>query len=950
MKDYLISPAVQEATLEPSFQKISNITAAADAAYGDPDNSNGWIASLPVTFLEVSDPEALAAATEQRLQEELQEASSGTGLTDEQRKSALPLNEQAILLYRMGELLQYNRDKKRKENEYDRFAILECEGAEEIESLVNYLTAPEDVSAIFDKVRPIHLSAVIPRVRLWKKYYWEDKRVNQTGASSTDPVYIEYEFEEHADPGLLGQTLTTNTGVGLESFNWEFNGDNMFSAEKLIQAEIKMRAQSVDALEKLRKSSNSSNPEKNTYAFSDIFIPDKRRKDNSGNRENTGNYQEYEMKNMKVRAEVEYAVDKNSHVFSGPANKEVAEALESLKLAINLSVTSYSLDLKDDGSVGVSVNFQGSIDATTQDPAVGNILPNKKFTEEQRADLIRERSLVAEDIAIAKQQLIDLEVERKTQLNLPNRQNILTDDQKAAEKESYIKNVKLIREDIQKWESQYSLTGAPKSDSAYLAAVTSKEFKKLSLYRTILNGLLQRGAVNILAVDPNNIAKTHEEIKAGANRGQFVDNKDLSTREKNWTAERPSEEQMSKADMDDSFKILAERMKQDIVPMFLGDEYFIRFFYFGDLMDIVLDNMYSNPDTKTGDLDIRTVLGPIEIKRNVFSSDKFSKPIKFLQTGDLVVASKYGTYDPQATRDLKGAVKQANESIEQGASPTTSAPSTQPLLASLADVPISLNLFLRWFSENVSKKNAFGYSFKNFLVDAAQSLIVASLEADSSRVLLPKQQRKIKTVIWDGATSSKPDPFGFVLTDDDGLKVSLSKEERIKRSKTGSELEKVRKDIKSSHQLRGGAHMSDYLLVYAASSEPVRRYSGSAKDYARDAHDGIYHLTLGRDVGVVKDISLSAPTTTGYEEMQLQRAMQTGAITTKRVYDATVTMFGVTFFRPGQMIYIEPAAFGTRENLKAHGLCGYYSVVTTSNNFTAGTFETVLTCAFQSEG
>ena len=185
---------------------------------------------------------------------------------------------------------------------------------------------------------------------------------------------------------------------------------------------------------------------------------------------------------------------------------------------------------------------------------------------------------------------------------MPNRQRSLTDEQKAAEKESYIENVKLIKKDIQKWESQYSLGESPKSDSAYLAAVASDGFKKLSLYRTILNGLLKRGAVNILAVDPNNIAKTHEDIRAGDNKGQFVANKDLSTQEKNWTGERPSEEQMSKSDMDDSFKILAERMKQDIVPMFLEDEYFIRFFYFGDLMDIVLDNMYSNPDTKTGDL------------------------------------------------------------------------------------------------------------------------------------------------------------------------------------------------------------------------------------------------------------------------------------------------------------------------------------------------------------
>ena len=144
--------------------------------------------------------------------------------------------------------------------------------------------------------------------------------------------------------------------------------------------------------------------------------------------------------------------------------------------------------------------------------------------------------------------------------------------------------------------------------------------------------------------------------------------------------------------------------------------------------------------------------------------------------------------------------------------------------------------------------------------------------------------------------------------------------------------------------------MSDYLLVYASSPVPERKYSGTQKEYLRDVFDGVYHLTLGRDVGVVKDISLSAPATPGYEEMQLQKARKTGSIVTKRIDSATITMYGVTFFRPGQMIYIEPAAYGTRENLKAHGLCGYYTIITTSNNFAAGKFETTLECAFWSEG
>ena len=76
--------------------------------------------------------------------------------------------------------------------------------------------------------------------------------------------------------------------------------------------------------------------------------------------------------------------------------------------------------------------------------------------------------------------------------------------------------------------------------------------------------------------------------------------------------------------------------------------------------------------------------------------------------------------------------------------------------------------------------------------------------------------------------------------------------------------------------------MSDYLMVYAETPRYNREYTGSQKEYQRDINDGIYHLTVGRDVGMVKDISLSATNFPGYEEMQIQAA-KFGNRPTKRV-------------------------------------------------------------------
>jgi len=203
---------------------------------------------------------------------------------------------------------------------------------------------------------------------------------------------------------------------------------------------------------------------------------------------------------------------------------------------------------------------------------------------------------------------------------------------------------------------------------------------------------------------------------------------------------------------------------------------------------------------------------------------------------------------------------------------------------------------------------------------------------------------------WDAPTDPhKPDAFGFVQTAGEGLKIPDTPANKRGKAAEATQLSNIKDKIQKL-PLRAGAYMSDYLMVYAETPRYNRKYHGAYKEYQRDLADGIYHLTVGRDVGMVKDISLSAVSIPGYEEMQIQRASKFGNRPTKRVYEASVTMFGTTFFRPGQTVYIHAAAFGSIENLKAFGLCGYYTVRTVSTNFSSGNFETTLICDFRHGG
>jgi hypothetical protein len=943
-----------------TFKPGTEIAAANNLIYRS-DIENTLYAFIPSNFIEDDDSptlsqiEAAQQALETAAAAPTAEPISGPGLTKAQRDEALPLNEQAILLYRTGELMGINR-KKRNKNQYDRFACVECDSNKEIATLSNYLTSPTDVSALFDRVRPVHLSAVIPRARLFKMYHKGSKRMKGKKIPQDGRKLVEYEFEEYINRSVLSQTLSTNTGIGLESFNWEFNGTNEFESERLINANLKIRAQSIDAIEELRRSTDGTQ-----YRFSDLFIADAMQKDNKGVQGSLEDYIKYDVKNFETRVSVEYAVDKGSPAFKTPGSAGIAEALEKVKIDINLVVVSHTIDLRDDGTLTVDINFIGRLDATAQDPNKGNILPFQQLTEEQQSSLLKDR-----DNAFA--ELDQIEATK----DWLRREYASPDDKEVLEKEMALAN-KQISELTAKWKLSDT---TPEGRKKYLKGIAENNLSKLRLYRSIINGLLTKrdengnidSAIKVLKIDPSNIALTHRLGTEGGTTAAGLtkegDQAVVTTSNVPITPEIADDKDLQKQDeITDQFKILEERMRKGIIPLFQDDAYYIRFFYFGDLMDVVLDNMYEgkykgaseDKSDDSSDIDLRTILGPIEIKRNVFDSYQFPGPVQFKPTGKIVVADKYGVYDPAATRETRQAVEQA-ERMYNGTATEKDKRSTDPnaiipesVFASLADVPISVNLFLRWFADNISNKGAYGYSFKKFLVDATQSLIVASLQADSTKILLPKQKRIIRTMSWDAPSDpNKPDAFGFVHKPGESLKINLNQDQRGKDSEA-TKISNIKDNLQKT-PLRAGAYMSDYLMIYAEAPRYDRKFTGNSKEYQRDLDDGIYHLTVGRDVGMVKDISLSAVSIPGYEEMQIQRAAKLGQRPTKRVYEATVTMYGTTFFRPGQTVYIHAAAFGSLQNLKAFGLCGYYTVRTTSTNFSSGNFETTLVCDFRHGG
>ena len=857
------------------------------------------------------------------------------------------LSEQAILLFRIAKIMSINKDRREKNKLYDRFVCLDYKagGKADPANISNHITSTTDLKDVFEDLRPIHLSAMIPRVRLFKQYT-PDEMKERAGGEPRE--IVEYQFEEFPDASILNQSLGTSTGVGISAFSWEFNGENQYSSEKMVSAKMQLRAQSIDALDAKRTS-----PKQVEYRFCDIFYPPSVRKQANESKQlqvATASRKKYEAKVV-----VEYGVEANSDVWKG--SEALLKAIQSLRLEMSLSMFKYDLDLQPDGSILLNLDFIGRIDASSNDPLYANILPKSSMIKRLGAatTIVATRHTNLQTIA---EKLKQIEIKNEVLKPLDEKARLhsedidkyesLTEEEYVAQKKAN-QEISLLNKDLVKLQSTFKPNLTEKE---YLEMI-SREYDKIKLYQNIVNGLLQRDAIDVLQLDPKNIL-SEEKTRIIQNEQSIS----LNAVAENPTTKKVVNAELSTSEFDQSKKAFMERMKASVFPMYNNDEYYIRYFYFGDLLNVVLDNMMG--ESKDFQSDIRTLLGPIEIVQNAISSDTFASRLTFGTDGKLALVDSFGTQDTQIEKQFLeeqrlqigqlakakriGNIKQIEEAEQDR--------QVSSVLVNLADVPISLNLFLQWFSDKVANQGTYSYSLNKFISDSINSLIISALQADSTKLILPKQKRKLVITTFDAVADVKtPDVFGFYHHDTDGLitnrKNSAMFVEDFLTNKAGKQ--SLPLFLSKNKPKSPDRFMADYMLVYAESVDYFRIFRTNA-DYKRDLKEGIYHLETGKDAGVVKTIKLSAETTPGYEEMKMIEAMNGSEPSIKRIYRASVTLSGVPVFRPGHKVFIKASAYGDDNLLREFGLMGYYSVITTSSNISAGQYETTLELVYQGSG
>lgn len=310
--------------------------------------------------------------------------------------------------------------------------------------------------------------------------------------------------------------------------------------------------------------------------------------------------------------------------------------------------------------------------------------------------------------------------------------------------------------------------------------------------------------------------------------------------------------------------------------------------------------------------------------------------INFIYFGDIMnsvleVLDARGSAVPENTRLLMGPMIFHDNRGDKGSN-------TQKRMVNLADIPISLELFTHWWTSKVLKPGGItNYFLKQFIRDAIQDLIFASIKGGCNRSSLSQSTLMGLNVI---VTKGKG-PRGSKPRIENGTRVTVD-------------------DISDNQQapLPPGAErktnqgLHHYIFIFS-SAEAADMFQGNREE---DFRRGIYHLGIGEERGLLRSVKFSQVGQKYQKEANYERDGADVENFFRERYNAKVELFGNVLFYPGSQVYINPSVVGlgnpkSRNSLvRRLGIGGYYIIKGVSNSISSAGFQTTLDCVHENRG
>mgnify|MGYP003641790052 FL=1 len=324
----------------------------------------------------------------------------------------------------------------------------------------------------------------------------------------------------------------------------------------------------------------------------------------------------------------------------------------------------------------------------------------------------------------------------------------------------------------------------------------------------------------------------------------------------------------------------------------------IQYFYFGDLLHTILDTMYK-------------IDNPSSLREEV-------ENCKFI----------LGSFDFGGVYNGGG---NSNSTVN------------------IAQIPISVEYFADWFQNNVLKKGETRKSFPvvTFIRNLSSNLLQQSLLESCINRRIDKNfsfQTGQLTAYNKGG-----DPLLSIHSGVDSIPVIEIDTHRSR----GTDIFPFKGDTTSEMKDIGNYHNYMYLGVLGSSLST----KGNG-NYATDNNNGMYHIEIGNNKGIVKSVSFAKTDMQFVREARFFQQGIDGLLQLSTVYKVTIEMFGNTIFYPGMDLFLNPYGIGgdrlgsptqggvggsqTRSLANKLGLGGYHTVTSVRSSIGVGGFSTTI--------
>lgn len=945
---------------------------------------------------------------------------TGADLTDEQRALLEDLNDEeklqerilqstnCLLKLNLGQYIKasyqdQNVEDPSRDFKIDRYEKQIYKSYGNCTDFINKLTY-NPKSKKFIESKPNEISSLVPMIRIYKTYH------NKKNSKITKEV--EFNF----DGGTTESILNPKGRVGLKSFDWKLNATDPATIRNDIEATLVLYFQRFDDLLNVRMGRDVISGELVKYKYEDLLLRPpvnaspqniESSSDNGADCQREGLI--YDPSFYEIKAVIGWAPPNTSGFFS--------ESAKSQQLPLFLTLIDHEFNFTQEGTFELSITYRARMESLMNDPRM-DVFSTEKMKE--RIDALNKRvSGLTKNCGSDK--LIESYQDQIEIIREEGRDSFAETILEGLQDRIYI--TKVGRSDLmsaivdasfgEDTEDFKRRTGISKNKKGEIVQGTT------GVFNNDFGVIMQREA-SLSTSDLQLTTKNVKDIINGKNSA-FRDEiqKQLQARLKDsFSSSHPVSKKKQEGSSFTSLTAQSLPSTYDeagvaVINPIVGAAYTEakRSGFQGlkqkanDLLDASFGLVGIETESALNKRGVYRKEKPAEGKRWEIKKTDIEN-IGFIQNADslympwfyfgdlinLVIKHCFNKIIPQSEEN--NYVKKLFENLNVIMGPFNlygvSRGGEEVVNGSIADVPVSVELFNRWFVNNVVESNRNSYPLLEFMRDVAKDLLLPVINrqcfntlrfrrswTEQGAIWWDTREAKLKTATVSlpsknnsdkgeaialtsaGANNAGENPFNQYLAFPDS-KFNSSTQVYLDAWLADTSNILTKRENSREQTMNNSYHVFALYLVQPDNFRelgPPNDGEGTREE--RDLKkNGIHHLFLAADRGIVKQAKFSKVNAPYLREARIQQDALNPLAQLAATYNCDLTLVGNTIFWPGQYIYINPVGYGsglgqpdiigTPSNQL--GLGGYHIVTKVECFIEDGKFETQVRGLFHFSG